>query len=197
MFGIQFALVAALAQAAGPSQAPPATFPTYPISSAPTELRAAIHRGDVILVPLKSAFTTGLTRAMDVGGIPAALQSCHLDSSAAAYRAAREQNIAAGMTSARLRTPTNRARAWAEPVVAQYTGRPAAGIEGFVVDLGDRIGLLRPLVAESTCLPCHGTEEQLDARVKVELRDRYPADRAVGFHTGDIRGWLWAEVPKH
>jgi len=196
MFRIQLALIAALAQATGASQAPPVTFPTYPVSSAPAELQPAIHRGDVILVPLKSAFTTGLTRAMDVGGIPAALQSCHLDSSAAAYRAAREQNIAAGMTSARLRTPTNRPRAWAEPVVAQYTGRPAAGVDGFVVDLGDRIGLLRPLVQQSTCSPCHGTPEQLDARVKTELRDRYPADRAVGFHNGEIRGWLWVEVPK-
>lgn len=195
MYGIQLALIALLAQVPGP-QAPPDKFATYPVSGAPADLRPAIQRGDNLLTPLKSAFTTGLTRAMDVGGPPAALRSCHLDSSAAAYRAAREQNIAAGMTSARLRTPTNRPRSWAEPVVAQYTGRPAAGVDGFVVDLGDRVGLLRPLVQQSTCSPCHGTAEQLDTRVKAELRDRYPADRAVGFRNGEIRGWLWVEVPK-
>jgi hypothetical protein len=190
-------LLTLLVQASGSPQAPAAArWPTYPVSSAPAELRTAIRRGDVILTPLQSAFTTGVTRAMDEAGPVGALRSCHLDASAAAYRAAREQNIAAGLTSARLRTPTNRPRAWAEPVVAQYTGRAATGVDGFVVDLGDRVGLLRPLVQRPICSPCHGTEDQLDARVRSELRDRYPSDRAVGFRAGEIRGWLWVEVPK-
>jgi hypothetical protein len=26
--------------------------------------------------------------------------------------------------------------------------------------------------------------------------ERYPSDHAVGFRTGEIRGWLWVGVPK-
>jgi hypothetical protein len=28
------------------------------------------------------------------------------------------------------------------------------------------------------------------------LAERYPADRAVGFEEGQIRGWYWVEMPK-
>jgi hypothetical protein len=28
------------------------------------------------------------------------------------------------------------------------------------------------------------------------LAGAYPQDRATGFAPGDLRGWMWAEVPK-
>jgi hypothetical protein len=36
----------------------------------------------------------------------------------------------------------------------------------------------------------------LDRRVRAELDELYPHDRAVGYRTGDLRGWFWVEVPK-
>jgi len=36
----------------------------------------------------------------------------------------------------------------------------------------------------------------LDERVRRELERRYPADRAIGFAAGDIRGCYWVELPK-
>jgi hypothetical protein len=44
--------------------------------------------------------------------------------------------------------------------------------------------------------PCHGIEEQLNPRVRAELKDRYPKDQAIGFRDGDLRGWIWVELPK-
>jgi len=32
--------------------------------------------------------------------------------------------------------------------------------------------------------------------VKAELAERYPADRAVGFTEGELRGWFWLELRK-
>ena len=32
--------------------------------------------------------------------------------------------------------------------------------------------------------------------VSAILKQSYPDDQATGFATGDIRGWVWAEVPK-
>jgi hypothetical protein len=39
-------------------------------------------------------------------------------------------------------------------------------------------------------------EEKLNPRVKAELKDRYVVDRATGYKDGDLRGWIWVEVPK-
>ena len=33
------------------------------------------------------------------------------------------------------------------------------------------------------------TADKFITAVRAELKDRYPADRAVGFNDGDIRGW--------
>jgi len=55
---------------------------------------------------------------------------------------------------------------------------------------------MRPIAHRAACSPCHGIETQLTPRVRAELKDRYPKDRAVGFKDGDLRGWLWVEVPK-
>jgi hypothetical protein len=32
--------------------------------------------------------------------------------------------------------------------------------------------------------------------VRAVLAERYPADRAIGFANGEIRGWYWVEMPK-
>ena len=78
----------------------------------------------------------------------------------------------------------------------QYADTKAASVDGFVVDLGERVGVMRPIAHRAICSPCHGPEEQLNARVRAELKDRYPKDQAVGFRDGDLRGWIWVELPK-
>lgn len=57
--------------------------------------------------------------------------------------------------------------------------------------------MMRPIAHRAVCAPCHGLEEQLNPAVRVELKDRYRVDRAVGFKEGDLRGWLWVELPKN
>jgi Protein of unknown function (DUF3365) len=199
------ALVAIVILAGTPAraQAPPREgsgqareWPTYPVAQAPAEWQPALRHGDLIIVSLNAALQQELRRDLAAGGPAGAMAACHIDTTAAAYRAAREEGIAAGRTSAALRNPTNAPRPWAAAIVARYAGRPATGIDGFGVDLGDRIGLLRPIVQQTTCEPCHGPEQKLDRAVLGTLKDRYPADRATGFKTGDLRGWFWVELPK-
>jgi hypothetical protein len=72
----------------------------------------------------------------------------------------------------------------------------ARDVDGFVVDLGDAVGVMRPLAERPVCANCHGPADGLSGAVRQELVDRYPADKAVGFKEGEIRGWLWVEVPK-
>jgi len=46
------------------------------------------------------------------------------------------------------------------------------------------------------CAGCHGARDKLEPAMLDVLRRRYPADRAVDFKDGEIRGWFWVEIPK-
>jgi hypothetical protein len=198
MSRIGLALLAAglLPLAASQPAQPPASWPTYKISQAPPELRRQIQRGDLVIISLQDAMLAELSRDMEQGGAALAIRACHIDTTSTAYRIAKQEGIQAGRTSDRLRVPTNMPKPWAAPIVAQYAGRRAADVEGFAVDLGDRVGVLRPMAERPLCGACHGDRDKLDPRVRQELDERYPRDRALFFKPGEVRGWFWVEVPK-
>jgi hypothetical protein len=171
-------------------------WPTYPIKQAPAELRPAIQRADLVVVSIQNATSTELTSALGSGGPGDAIKVCHISATALIHRLGREEGIAAGRTSARLRTPSNAPKPWAAPIVTRYADAKASDIDGFAIDLGAKVGIMRPVAHRAICSPCHGVDDKLNAHVKEELKDRYPVDRATGFKDGDLRGWIWVEVPK-
>jgi hypothetical protein len=172
-------------------------WPTYPIKQTPADLQAAEHRGELVILAIQSATSSELTRELASGGPGDAIRVCHRSATSLIYRLGREEGIAAGRTAARLRAPVNAPKPWAVPIVAQYATAKAASVDGFVVDLGDKVGVMWPVVHRPVCSSCHGVEEKLDPRVREELKERYPVDRATGFKDGDLRGWIWVEVPKN
>jgi uncharacterized protein DUF3365 len=159
-------------------------------------LRPFVDRARALLTPLEREFITDVTSALRSEGPSGAMKSCHLQPSIHELQIAREQGIAVGRTSDRLRNPINSPRPWATAIVTEYAGRRAAGIDGFVVDLGDKVGVIQPVEERAECAGCHGRADRLSLKVIEALKDRYPADHAVGFEEGQIRGWFWAEVPK-
>jgi hypothetical protein len=171
-------------------------WPTYRIDAAPIALRASIQYGDLVILSIQNAVLSELSRELAEGGPARAVRVCHMSSRTVAYWIAREEGVTGGRTSARLRTPANAAPAWAAPVVARFAERRVSGVDGFAVDLGVRVGVMRPIAHRAVCSPCHGTDEQVTPAVRAELNQRYPQDRAIGFKEGDLRGWLWVEVPK-
>ena len=98
--------------------------------------------------------------------------------------------FAGGFTSDRLRDAANRPRPWAAEFVRAHAGKPAREVPGFVVDLGNRIGVLRPIAQQEICASCHGPADRISPSVRRLLDERYPRDRAVGFTNGEIRGWF-------
>jgi hypothetical protein len=156
-----------------------------------------VPRADLIVVSMHDAVLRELTEALSRGGPGSAIGFCHLDATYVSQRLGKEAGIAAGRTSDRLRNPTNAPRPWAAPLVKVNAGRQAKSVDGFVVDLGDRVGVLRPIAERPVCAGCHGPVDKLSPGVLRVLADRYPADQAVGFRDGEIRGWFWVEMPKH
>jgi hypothetical protein len=171
-------------------------FPSWPVDEAPQGIRPVISRADLVIADMQSAVLRELNDVLQKGGAVAAIGFCHLDATAMTQRLEKHSAIAAGRTSDRLRNPANAPRDWAAPFVGAHGGKPASAVKGFAVDLGDRIGVLRPIVEQPMCAGCHGPQDQLAAGVRTVLRNRYPADRALGFTDGEIRGWFWVEMPK-
>ena len=170
-------------------------WPTYRAADVPPQLRDAQREGDLIIISLQSALLAELHRKVTAVGPAMALASCHIAGTALASQLSR-RGVDAGRTSARLRDPANAPRPWAAAIVARYADQPAARVDGFVVDLGNRVGVLQPVREQAICLQCHGPVEQLRPDVRARLAERYPADRATGFREGDIHGWFWVELPR-
>lgn len=119
------------------------------------------------------------------------------DANAAACETARRvPEATVGRTSARLRNPAHAPPPWARELVARTDGRKAAGTPALAFDLGDRVGLLRPIEIRHRCLHCHAPRDALAPRTRAWLERAYPEDRALGYALGDLRGFWWAEVPK-
>jgi len=171
-------------------------FTSWPASQAPAELRPAISRADLIIVGMQDSVLRELNDALSRGGPGSAISFCHLDATFLAQKVGKTEGIAVGRTSDRLRNPTNAPKAWAADLVKANAGRPARSVEGFAVDLGDKVGVLRPIAERPMCAGCHGPADGLSPAVKSTLADLYPVDRAVGFKEGEIRGWFWVEMPK-
>jgi hypothetical protein len=169
---------------------------TWRIRDLPAELRPSVSRADIIIVTMHDALLRELDSGLEKGGPARAIKSCHIDAAWVAQRVGRQEGIAAGRTGDRLRNPLNAPKPWAAPMVAANAGRRAADVDGFAVDLGDRLGVLRPIAQRPSCAACHGRDHQLSTAIREELRDRYPSDRATGFMEGEIRGWYWVEIPK-
>lgn len=52
----------------------------------------------------------------------------------------------------------------------------------------------RPIRLATMCVKCHGTAEDIDDTVAAALAEKYPADRAIGYRPGDIRGMFIVEI---
>lgn len=163
---------------------------------APAALRPAIGRAEQAMNALQSALLARLSEQMKAGGPASAVAVCRDEAQTIGARVAQEQGVALGRTSHRLRSPKNAPPAWAQPLVLEAAGTKAAAHGVRAYDLGDRVGVVRPIGFVETCGACHGAPDRIPDAVRAIVASAYPADAATGFAPGDLRGWMWAEVPK-
>ncbi len=157
---------------------------------------AETARAEQAMNELQTALLGKLRSAMEAGGPAAAVEVCRTEARTIAEAVALKQGIELGRTSHRVRNPANAARPWARAIVEGGAGAKAASQQIRVVDLGERVGVLRPIGTADMCTRCHGAAPDVKRNLGEALTTAYPQDRAVGFAAGDLRGWFWAEVPK-
>jgi hypothetical protein len=186
------ALASSLAGCARLGRAPPPA--TWDPDRAPPAVAAAVARADGAMAELRQRLSRRLVE--ELTDPPRAVSVCRDEAPAMAIAVSASTGVGLGRTSHRLRNAANAPPAWAAPLVAAAAGKKAAEVKAVAVDLGDRIGLLRPIPTGQGCLRCHGPAESLTPGVRDALARGYPADQATGFAEGDLRGFFWAEASR-
>jgi len=161
-----------------------------------TSFAAETAKAEQAMNELQTSLLGKLRSAMEAGGPAAAVEVCRTEARTIAEAVALKQGIELGRTSHRVRNPANAPRPWARAIVEGSAGAKAAAEQIRVVDLGERVGVLRPIGTADMCTRCHGAAPDVKRNLGEALTSAYPQDRAVGFAAGDLRGWFWAEVPK-
>lgn len=162
----------------------------------PAEWRLRVAQAESAFRTLQQRLQQRLTAEIAAKGPAGAVEVCKQEAAALARSVASEQKIALGRTSDRLRNPDNAPRPWAYQYVVEMAGKPANEVEPVWFDLGDSIGVLHPIPTGGVCLTCHGERRGFPAELQAALERLYPTDRAVGFRSGELRGFFWAELEK-
>jgi hypothetical protein len=174
-----------------PAQAPR----SWTVKDAPAEYQAAAARAMGAFDAVQAALSARLMEEMKAGGPTRAIVVCRDEAIPLTTKIAVEQSgMALGRTSHLVRNPSNAPRDWMRPFVQKAAGRRAADVQPVVVDLGNRVGVLRPIGTAGACTTCHGAKESQPEALQRLLAELYPSDKAVGFSEGDLRGFFWAEV---
>jgi hypothetical protein len=137
---------------------------------------------------------------MKSGGPVEAVSACHIQAPKVSAGVAEQQGVQVGRSSLRLRNPDNaQAPAWVSAWLQAQGERPADGVAGVsevaTTPDGAVARVLLPIAVEPVCLTCHGPSDSLAPAVAGRITELYPADAAVDYAVGDLRGALWAEYP--
>lgn len=167
---------------------------SWALDAVPAELQPAVEKANASMAALQGALLQKLMPAMQTSGPVGAIDVCSKEAQVMSRQISADQGIALGRTSHKLRNAKNATPQWATAYVDKNAGARAADVQPRAFDLGDRIGVLRPIPTQPMCLSCHGPDVKED--VSAAIAANYPDDRARGFTEGDLRGFFWAEVPK-
>ncbi|MGE0710816.1 MAG: DUF3365 domain-containing protein [Planctomycetota bacterium] len=176
----------------------PSAPPTPPPPAAPSAPAAPPSGGAPARAPLAKAAAEALGKrlmarlqqALTSEGTAGGIRACSAEAQELTAAVAKEQGVAIGRTSFRLRNPKNAPPEWAREWVTAKVAEPR-----FQEQPDGRLRALLPIKLQPLCVVCHGPADQLGDDVKQVLAERYPQDQATGFQPGDLRGWFWVELP--
>lgn len=135
---------------------------------------------------------------IDKGSYQGAIAACSEKAPKMAAAASQSTGWEIRRVSLKNRNPKATPDDWERAVLEDFDRRRAAGEnpammeKAEIVSEGDKRTLryMKALPTQGLCLNCHGTEEKLKPEVKARLTELYPADKAVGYSEGQIRGAL-------
>jgi hypothetical protein len=162
------------------------------IAAEDLEQRAAASRKAV--QEFRGLFLAELQKAMQQGGLSAAIEVCHRTAPDIAASVSSKTGWDVGRTALKVRNPKNSPDEWEREVLESFEAREAKGedlerMEHYEVVEQDGSKVFRYMKAipmGEPCMGCHGTN--IDPAVDAKLKQWYPQDEARGFKPGDLRG---------
>jgi hypothetical protein len=162
---------------------------------------AAVQRARGMIQAFASQLQTTLLAAIEAGGPSSAIAVCKVEAPAITAEQA-EGGWTLARTALKLRNPDNAPTPWQRAVLedwqAQLAGQISAGelvdvaaldwSEIVETEAGPQLRYMKAIPLGGVCLACHGPAEQITPAVRAALADAYPADQAIGFAVGQLRG---------
>ncbi|HET7824578.1 MAG TPA: DUF3365 domain-containing protein, partial [Anaeromyxobacter sp.] len=168
----------------GPAGAPPPASPPvrFRAEDVPAQLHPALVRVEAAEKALRDQLAARMASELAAGGVVRALSVCQRDAPAFAAAVSAQTGVEVGRVAARPRHGAP-PRAWMAPLLEELATRRAADVHAVVLDLGDRLALLRPIAVGAACLACHGSPDRVLPEVKI-ASDGGP----TAYAEGDLRG---------
>lgn len=153
-----------------------------------------LARGMDITTAAFKKLSGSLKQAITDSGVAGALQHCNLMAWPLLDTVARTHGVKLRRTALRHRNPSNRPLEGEKSIFNTFNIRNQAGEKPQAVlqrNKGKSTTFYRPILLQEGCLPCHGSPNKDIAMEDLDLiRNLYPADEAISFQVGELRG-MW------
>lgn len=137
------------------------------------------------------------------GGPASAVGVCNEKAPQMAKAASEKSGWAIRRVSERNRNPKAVPDAWELAALKDFDQRAAAGEKPATLEKFELVEAngakeyryMKALPVGQVCLACHGTSEKITPEVAERIKAMYPADKAVGYSLGQIRGAITLRKP--
>ncbi len=163
---------------------------------AQSESTVTLNRETARAIALQTQAALGSTLKQQIAqnGAAAAITFCNVRALPITDSLAAVHGVAISRITDRARNPINRATPGEERIMEGMRGILEQAKGDPVPAMADSLGsetYYFPIVTNNLCLNCHGQPEtDIDPAVLQEIQNRYPADSALGYGPGQLRG-LW------
>lgn len=172
-----------------------ASMPAHAADQPKRDVDAHVAEANAIIKDFMSRLKGELQRALKEVGPQGAIRVCQKAAPAVGADVAEAHGWNVGRTALKLRNPDNKPDAWEREVLEDFVKRTSEGadpktLSATRIDSADGETVFRYMkaipMAEQPCAICHGTD--VDPALRATILEVYPADEAVGFKPGEIRG---------
>jgi len=142
----------------------------------------------------KGALGKNLMKAIREQGTTGALEFCNVKALPLTDSIAQLKNATIKRVSDKPRNQGNTASEEELGYLSYFKGIIASETEPkpIVKEEDDKVNFYFPITTNAMCLQCHGTPNvEVQPATMAKLQDLYPADKALGYDTNEVRG-IWA-----
>lgn len=142
----------------------------------------------------KGALGKNLMKSIQEKGTEGALEFCNIRALPLTDSIAQLKNAKIKRVSNKPRNPINLANKEELGYISYFKGIIASDKEPKPIIKEDNgaVNFYFPITTNAMCLQCHGTpNEQVQPVTMAKLNELYPADKALGYETNEVRG-IWA-----